>query len=138
MSRMCCVLRPTHESAPHPARESKGAKDMKYILMMHAGRGPYAIATWPKKDIQAHIAFMIGLSKELSASGELVAAEAWQGRTKPRWYAPERTARRLQTACFRSPRSSSPVTGSLTRRIRSELMRSPPVLRRRPGLAGYR
>jgi hypothetical protein len=52
---------------------------MKYILMMHAGRGPYAIATWPKKDIQAHIAFMIGLSKELSASGELVAAEGLAG-----------------------------------------------------------
>lgn len=52
---------------------------MKYILMMHAGGGPYAIATWPKKDIQAHIAFMMSFTKELGESGELVAAEGLAG-----------------------------------------------------------
>jgi hypothetical protein len=40
--------------------------------------GPLAgyepIGTWPKKDIQAHIAFMRGLNTELKASGEFVAA----------------------------------------------------------------
>jgi hypothetical protein len=40
--------------------------------MMHAGSGPYAIATWPKKDFQAHIAFMKNLNKELSEAGEFV------------------------------------------------------------------
>lgn len=46
---------------------------MKYILMMHAGAGPYAIGGWPKKDFQAHIAFMKTLNNELSERGELVA-----------------------------------------------------------------
>ena len=35
--------------------------------------------TWPKKDIQAHIAFMMSFNKELSESGELVAAEGLAG-----------------------------------------------------------
>ncbi|MEZ5285201.1 MAG: YciI family protein [Vicinamibacterales bacterium] len=49
---------------------------MKYMLMMHVpGQGPYAIMSWPKEDIQAHIAFMIDLNRRLSASGELVGAE---------------------------------------------------------------
>jgi hypothetical protein len=45
---------------------------MKYVLMMHAGAGPYAIMDWPKKDFQAHIAFMKEPNKELSEAGELV------------------------------------------------------------------
>jgi len=53
---------------------------MKYMLMMNApGGGPYQITDWPRKDIQAHIAFMIGFSKQLSAAGELVAGEGLAG-----------------------------------------------------------
>jgi hypothetical protein len=53
---------------------------MKFMLMMNApGGGRYQIAQWPEKDIKAHIAFMISLSKELGASGELVAAEGLAG-----------------------------------------------------------
>jgi len=54
---------------------------MKYILMMSvpSGGGGYQIATWPEKDIQAHIAFMMGLNKDLGASGELVSAEGLAG-----------------------------------------------------------
>ncbi|HEY4368817.1 MAG TPA: YciI family protein [Steroidobacteraceae bacterium] len=49
---------------------------MKYILMMNTPRGgEYQIMSWPKQDIEAHIGFMIGFSKKLSAAGELVAAE---------------------------------------------------------------
>lgn len=49
---------------------------MKYILMMNTPRGgAYAITQWPKADIQAHIAFMKGLNKDLQASGEFVSAE---------------------------------------------------------------
>ncbi len=49
---------------------------MKYMLMMNTPRGgDYGIATWPKKDIEAHIAFMISFAKKLGASGELVGAE---------------------------------------------------------------
>jgi hypothetical protein len=53
---------------------------MKYMMMMNVpGGGPYQIGGWPKKDIQAHIAFMVGFNKKLSAAGELVAAEGLSG-----------------------------------------------------------
>lgn len=49
---------------------------MKYILMMHCPKTGYdTFGAWPKKDIQAHIAFMHGLNKGLRESGELVSAE---------------------------------------------------------------
>src|SRR5690242_21771793 len=49
---------------------------MKYILMMsHKKSQTEGIMTWPHKDIQAHIAYMMSLNKELSASAELVSAE---------------------------------------------------------------
>ena len=57
-------------------RESKGAEIMKYILMMSCPKTGYdTFGTWPKKDIQAHIAFMQNLNKALRQSGELVSAE---------------------------------------------------------------
>jgi hypothetical protein len=48
---------------------------MKYILMMNTMRGGHGVPEWPKKDLQAHIAFMKSFGKELRESGELVAAE---------------------------------------------------------------
>src|ERR1700736_982401 len=49
---------------------------MKYILMMHCPKNGYdTFGAWPKKDIQAHIAFMKDLDKALRESGELVSAE---------------------------------------------------------------
>ena len=49
---------------------------MKYILMMNCPRTGYDwFASLPKKDIQAHIAFMHSFNKALRESGELVAAE---------------------------------------------------------------
>jgi hypothetical protein len=49
---------------------------MKYILMMNTpSGGEYQIMQWPKKDIEAHIAFMVGFAKKLGSSGELVSAE---------------------------------------------------------------
>ena len=49
---------------------------MKYILMMHCPKTGYdTFGAWPKKDIQAHIAFMLGLNKSLRESAELVSAE---------------------------------------------------------------
>jgi len=53
---------------------------MKYMLMMHTpGPGPYQISKWAKKDIEAHIGFMIELGKKLRAQGELAAAEGLAG-----------------------------------------------------------
>jgi len=53
---------------------------MKYMLMMNTpGSGPYQVASWPKKDLEAHISFMKDFAKKLSASGELVGAEGLAG-----------------------------------------------------------
>ena len=49
---------------------------MKYILMMNCPKDGYDwFASLPKKDIQAHIAFMHSLNKSLRESGELVSTE---------------------------------------------------------------
>ena len=53
---------------------------MKYMLMMNApGKAPYQIFSWPKQDIEAHIAFMRAFAKKLAAEGELVSAEGLAG-----------------------------------------------------------
>src|SRR5262245_22902828 len=49
---------------------------MKYMLMMNCPRDGYEqFGSWPKKAIEAHIAFMMQFSKKLSAAGELAGAE---------------------------------------------------------------
>ena len=49
---------------------------MKYILMMNCPKTGYeSFGSWPKKDIQANIRFMIDFDKVLKQSGELVSAE---------------------------------------------------------------
>ena len=48
---------------------------MKYILMMNTMRVGCGVPQWPQKDLQAHIAFMMGLNQELHERGELVSAE---------------------------------------------------------------
>jgi hypothetical protein len=46
---------------------------MKYMLMMNGPRDAYEqFGRWPKKDIEAHIAFMVQFSKKLRAAGEWV------------------------------------------------------------------
>jgi hypothetical protein len=48
---------------------------MKYILMMNTMRAGQGVPGWPRKDLQAHIAFMRDVNKELRESAELIAAE---------------------------------------------------------------
>jgi hypothetical protein len=48
---------------------------MKYILMMNTMKAGQGVPAWPKKDLQAHIAFMKSLNKELQESGEFLMAE---------------------------------------------------------------
>jgi hypothetical protein len=53
---------------------------MKYMLMMNTpGGGPYQIASWPEKDIKAHIGFMMNFNKKLRTAGELVASDGLSG-----------------------------------------------------------
>src|SRR5688572_13300114 len=47
---------------------------MKYLLMMHhAGKGPFAMMSWPKEDISRHIQFMMSVVEEAGPAGVLVA-----------------------------------------------------------------
>ena len=48
---------------------------MKYILMMNTMKAGQGVLSWPRKDLQAHIAFMMKLNKDLRDAGELVSAE---------------------------------------------------------------
>ena len=49
---------------------------MKYILMMHIQKAGYGtFGAWSDKDIAANFAFVKGLNKSLSESGEFVAAD---------------------------------------------------------------
>jgi hypothetical protein len=48
---------------------------MKYIVMMNTMKVGSGVPNWPKKDLQAHIAFMMDLNKQLHERGELVSAE---------------------------------------------------------------
>jgi hypothetical protein len=48
---------------------------MKYMVMMNTMKVGQGVSAWPKEDLQKHIAFMMGLNKELHERGELVSAE---------------------------------------------------------------
>jgi hypothetical protein len=48
---------------------------MKYMLMMNTMKVGQGVPQWPGKDLQTHIAFMMGLNRELHERGELVSAE---------------------------------------------------------------
>jgi hypothetical protein len=48
---------------------------MKYMLMMNTMRAGGGIPAWPRADLQAHIAFMRALNRDLQESGEWVMAE---------------------------------------------------------------
>ena len=54
---------------------------MKYMLMMHAprGTGDWQVSQWKPEELGAHIGFMKQLHRDLSGSGELVAAEGLAG-----------------------------------------------------------
>lgn len=46
---------------------------MKYILLMNTMKaGDRGMATWPKEDQQAHLAYWSSLNKDLAEAGELV------------------------------------------------------------------
>lgn len=71
---------------------------MKFMLMMNApgGDGNWAILNWPPDAFNAHIAFMVGLNKDLSEAGELVSCE---GLTPPG-----------QAKLVRAGKSGEPIT----------------------------
>jgi len=50
---------------------------MKFMVMMHAprGAGDWQVMSWPPKAIQAHMAHMETIYKELQSAGQLVDAQ---------------------------------------------------------------
>jgi len=50
---------------------------MKFMVMMHAprGSGDWQVMSWPPKAIQAHMAHMETIYKELQSAGQLVDAQ---------------------------------------------------------------
>jgi len=70
---------------------------MKFMLMMNTPRDGYTqYMSWPKKVLEANIAFMIDFSKKLSAAGELVSKE---GLASP-----------LQAKLVRAGKDGKPIT----------------------------
>ncbi len=70
---------------------------MKYMLMMNCPRDGYdQFASWPKNDIEAHIAFMVTFSKKLTAAGEWVDG---QGLAAP-----------TEAKCVRAGQDGKPIT----------------------------
>ena len=95
----------------------EGDRSMKYMLMMNTpGGGPYQIASWPQKDIEAHIAFMSTSRKKLSAAGELVGAEGLSGPDQAKLV--RAGARRRADHRRRLPRVQGVPGGLLDRRRR--------------------
>jgi hypothetical protein len=50
---------------------------MRFMLMMHAprGTGDWQVMSWAPEDLEAHMAFMHDLNRELKEAGELVGCE---------------------------------------------------------------
>jgi hypothetical protein len=77
---------------------------MKYILMMNTMKAGHGVPSWPKKDLQAHIAFMMGFNKELHERGELVSAEGCRSPIRRSWCTRARMDGPSRTVFFRNPR----------------------------------
>ena len=53
---------------------------MKYILLMSGSKaGVDSYRAWSKKDIDAHMAVLVGLNRDLTQSGEFVATQGLAG-----------------------------------------------------------
>jgi hypothetical protein len=85
MSRTGDRLRPSHESGV-PRHAAAGALDseelglMKFMMMMNAsGKVAYQVMSWPKQDIQAHMAYMGTFAKKLKDTGEWVDGQGLAG-----------------------------------------------------------
>lgn len=74
---------------------------MKFMLMMNTpGGGPYKIASWPQKDIKAHIGFMMDFVKKLGEAGELVAAEGLAGPDRAKLVRADRDGKPITDGVF--------------------------------------
>ena len=75
---------------------------MKYMLMMNTpgGGGECQLMSWPKKDIEAHIAFMRDFNQKLVASGEFVDAQGLSAPSQARLVKAGRDGRPVTDGVF--------------------------------------
>jgi hypothetical protein len=107
-------------------------------MMSVPNGGPYQIFTWPKKNLEAHLAFLNSFNKELRESGEFVAVEGLMGPDQAKVVRAGRDGTPITDGVFQKPKSFSQATGWLMLRVRSEPMRSRLACRRRRDPAGHR
>jgi hypothetical protein len=63
-------------NAPKGSVRQEGTRDMKYILLMSGSKaGVDEYRAWSKKDIDAHMAVLASVHRELTESGEFVATQ---------------------------------------------------------------
>jgi hypothetical protein len=63
-------------NAPKGSEKQEGASDMKYILLMSGSKaGVDAYRAWSKNDIDAHMAVLKRINRELADSGEFVVTQ---------------------------------------------------------------
>jgi hypothetical protein len=112
---------------------------MKYILMMNATKADCkALEGWPKKDFQAHCAYLIALQKELKQPGELVSTEGMAFPDQARLVRAAKMARRSRMASFRKAKNFWPAFRSSMFQVQSEPMPLPHECRQRRGRAACR
>ena len=98
---------------------------MKYMVMMNTMKAGEGVPVWPKEDLQTHIAFMMGLNRELHERGELVSAEGLSFPNQAKLVRAGKVAGRSLTESFPSRRSFSPVSGSSMSTVQSGRMPLP-------------
>ena len=86
--------------------------------------------SWPKKDIEAHIAFMIGFAKKLGAAGELVGAEGLAAPAEAKLVRAGKNGKPITDGVF--PGVEGVPRGLLDRRRRARSARTRSRPRRRP------
>jgi hypothetical protein len=92
-------------------RDVEGIEDMKYILMMNTMKADQGVPSWPRKDLQAHIEFMMSLNKELRQSGELVLAEGLSFPDQAKLVRAGEGGMPITDGVFRKARNFSPGSG---------------------------
>jgi hypothetical protein len=100
-----------------------GANDMKYILLMSGTKaGVDTYHAWSQKDIEAHMAALSSINKELTESGEFVATQGLAEPAEAKVVRGGKTVSRSQTVFSPSRRSFCWATGLSTSRLPNALM----------------
>lgn len=106
---------------------------MKYMVMMNTMKADQGVPPWPKEDLQTHIAFMMGLNKELHERGELVSAEGLSFPNQAKLVRAGKDGLPITDGVFPESKSFSPASGSSMSTVQSGRMPLPHESRLRQG-----